>query len=201
MRRALILLLCPIMAACGDSHRDDRAIVIPLPETKASAEPAPAASAALSLSHPAVWTHAQSARAAWYGPTDTPALLALACEGWERRAARLVIVRYTPADKGAQALLAIQGSKGILRLPVSAVKDGQRGYVWRGTLDAADPRAEVLLGNGLKATVPGGGEIKLPPLGAAGALVSGCIAAAARPAQAQTLPNRDSNPATSPAAR
>ena len=95
-------------------------------------------------------------------------------------------------------MFAIQGSKGILRLPVSAVNMGKQGYVWRGVLDAADPRAGVLLGASLKATVPGGGEIDLPPMGEAGVVVSECVLAAARSAVVQTLPNLDSNPETSP---
>ena len=203
MKRAWILMLCPIVAGCGDGGSDDRSITVPLPRASAAVAPMPSASAAAALAPPvpAVWTYAPSARAAWYGPPDAPALLAMACEGGESRAARLVVVRYAPADKGAQALFAIQGSKGVLRLPVSAVKIGKAGYVWRGLLNAADPRAEVLLGDRLKATVPGGGQLDLPPLGAAGALVSECVAAAAPPAQVQTLPNRASNPATSPAAR
>ena len=109
-----------------------------------------------------------------------------------------MVVRYAPADKGAEALFAVQGSKGILRLPVSAAKVGKEGYAWRGYLDAADPRADVFLGNGLKATVPGGGELLLPPMGEAGSLIAQCAAAVAPP---QTLPNLPSNPAVSPAAR
>ena len=202
--RALILMLCPVAVACGDGDSDDRSITVALPRATASAAPMLAAAEAPSPPVPPVWTHNPSARAAGYGPPGAPALLALACEGGDRRAARLVVVRYAPADKGAQALFAIQGSKGILRLPVSAVKIGKAGYVWRGMLDAADPRAEVLLGSGLKATVPGGGELELAPLGAAAALVSECILRQAqdeRGSEAQTLPNRASNPATSSAAR
>ena len=188
------ILLSLTLTSCGEGQKDERAAAIRVPlETESAAAPIPLPSG------PLVWTSSKSARAAWYGPPDAPALLAISCEGWDNRAARLVIVRFAPSDKGAEALFAIQGSKGILRLPVSAVKVGKRGYVWRGMLDAADPRAEVLLGTGLKATVPGGGELDLPPLGEAGAVVSDCMAAAAPPATAQTLPNRDSNPETSPA--
>jgi hypothetical protein len=180
------------LAGCGsgDGHGDAAPVRVPL--AVASAAPAPVVPVG-----PLVWTYAQSARAAWYGPPDAPALFAISCEGWDKPAPHLAIVRYAPADKGAEALFAIQGSKGILRLPVSAVKIGKRGYVWRGTLAAADPRAEVLLGNGLKATVPGGGQLDLPPMGSAGALVGECVSAA----RAQTLPNLASNPDTSPAAR
>ena len=202
VNRLPILGLCLLAAACGNDDRDEGSIKIPLATAASSAQPAVAASGATTaLPTPAVWTHALSARAAWYGPPDAPALLAIACEGWEQRAGRIKIVRFAPADKGAEALFAIQGSKGILRLPVSSVRAGGGGYVWRGILDAADPRAEVLLGNGLKATVPGGGQLDLPPMGAAGAVVTDCVGAAARPAEAQTLPNLASNPETSPADR
>lgn len=181
-----------MLAASCDKPGNDRATAVPVrvPLVASSATPPSLAAG------PLIWTHAQSARAAWYGPRDAPALFAISCEGWEEQAGRLVIVRYAPAEKDAQALFAIQGSKGILRLPVSAVKIGKEGHVWRGVLGAGDPRAEVLLGNGLKATVPGGGELHLAPMGAAGAVVTECAAAAA-----QTLPNRASNPATSPVAR
>ena len=90
-------------------------------------------------------------------------------------------MRYARADKGAEALLAIQGSKGILRLPVSATRVGDSGWVWRGELDPLDPRAEVLLGNGLKATVPGGGMLELSPMGEAASLIGQCAGSAAVP--------------------
>ena len=196
MKRSLVVALL-FLVSCNQRDDNERGATIRLPLTAAvTRTDAPATPPA-----PAVWTHSPSASAAWYGPPDAPSLLAISCQGWEKRAARLVIVRYAPADKGAEALFAIQGSKGILRLPVSAVKVGKQGYGWRGMLDAADPRAEVLLGSGLKATVPGGGQLDLPPMGAAGAVVSECLAAAAPPAKAQTLPNLASNPETSPADR
>ena len=194
----LTTLMLPLsLVGCGPSgdDRDNPPIRVPL----ATASTAPALPATPPT--PAVWTHAPSADAAWYGPPSAPALLAISCEGEAKRAARLVIVRYAPADQGAEALFAIQGSKGILRLPVSAVKVGKQGYVWRGMLDAADPRAEVLLGTGLKATVPGGGQLDLPPMGVAGAVVAECVGAAPSPATVQTLPNLSSNPDTSPADR
>ena len=196
MKRSLVVALL-FLVSCNQRDDDERGGTIRLPLTAAvTRTDAPATPSA-----PAIWTHSPSARAAWYGPPDAPSLLAISCQGWEKRAARLVIVRYAPADKGAEALFAVQGSKGILRLPVSAVKVGKRGYVWRGLLDAADLRGEVLLGSGLKATVPGGGQLDLPPMGAAGAVVSECLAAAVPPAKAQTLPNLASNPETSPADR
>ena len=202
MKYKLISMLCLLATACGNNDREDGLVRITLPEIGSSAASRATSTAlAMSTSLPLVWTKSQSARAAWYGPPNAPALLALSCEGWEKRAARLVIVRYAAAESGAQALFAIQGSKGILRLPVSAVNMGKQGYVWRGVLDAADPRAEVLLGTRLKATVPGGGELGLPPMGEAGVVVSECVLAAAPSAGVQTVPNLASNPETSPADR
>lgn len=195
---AMLVLPC-FLASCGQRESDkerSQPIRIPL------AAPATASASAIepiAQSLPSVWTSTPPAHQASYGQPNAPALLAISCDGAGRRAARLVIVRYAPADRGAEALFAIQGSKGILRLPVSAVNMGKQGYVWRGVLDAADPRAEVLLGTRLKATVPGGGELGLPPMGEAGVVVSECVSAAAKPAgEVQTLPNLDSNPETSP---
>ena len=205
MKRLAIVMLTVAVMGCGKRENDGSdPIRVPLGSASAASPLRPVPPTPLS---PLSWTHSQSARVAWFGPADGPSLLAISCEPWQQRAARLVIVRYAAADKGAEALFAIQGSKGILRLPVSAVKLGTRGYAWRGILEAADPRAEVLLGSGLKATVPGGGELLLAPMGSAGAVVSGCVSAAAQTtvakpdAQAQTLPNLASNPETSSADR
>ena len=173
------------VAACGASESEDRdAAPVRVPLAVASA--ATLNAIPTNPPGPYVWTHAQSARAAWFGPKDAPALLAIACEGWDKGAPRLAIVRYARADKGAEALFAIQGSKGILRLPVSATRVGDSGYVWRGELDPRDPRAEVLLGNGLKATVPGGGMIELAPLGEAATLIAQCAGSAAAPIETAT---------------
>ena len=198
---AMLVLSC-LLASCGQRESDkERAQPIRIPLAVAATASA-SAIGPMAQSMPSVWTSTPPARQASYGQPNAPALISIACEGAEQRASRLVIVRYVPADKGAEALFAIQGSKGILRLPVSAVEIGARGYVWRGVLDAADPRVEVLLGAGLKATVPGGGEVLLAPMGATGVVVSECVAAAAKPAaSAQTLPNLASNPEISPADR
>ena len=194
---AVMCLFLGLLAGCDGPRSDESAarVRINLGDVPArvSQNPEPAARSSIA---PAVWTYASPLHVARYGPPDS-SLLTITCEGVDQHAARLVVVRYAAADRGAQALFAIQGSKGILRLPVSVVQMGPHGYVWRGVLDAGDPRAEVLLGAGLKATVPGGGELDLPAMGAAGAVIGECAAAApARPVQ--TLPNLDSNPETSP---
>ena len=178
--RHWVLALFLTTAACEARDGEDRqAVSVRVPLAVASA--ATLSAIPTNPPGPYVWTHAQSARAAWFGPKDAPALLAIACEGWEKGEPKLAIVRYARADKGAEALFAIQGSKGILRLPVSATRVGDSGYAWRGELDPRDPRAEVLLGNGLKATVPGGGMLELAPLGEAASLIAQCAGSAAAP--------------------
>lgn len=194
------LAACLGLAACGNRNRGENnalPVRIPLVIASAATPSGPAIPTQSSL-----WSGSEQAHTAEYGPVGGARLLTIACEGLEQHAARLVIVRYVAADKGAEALFAIQGSKGILRLPVSAVPLRPQDYAWRGVLDAADPRAGVLLGQGLKATVPGGGELDLPPMGAAGNVVRDCVtrqAQQARTTVAQTLPNLASNPETSPA--
>lgn len=193
------------LAGCGENRAGDRTIPvrIDLGNVSANARRIEDAASPATLA-PASWAYVPAARVATFGPTGRPALLTVSCERGPRLAAILVVKRYAGAERGAQALFAIQGSKGILRLPVSAVNFGERGYVWRGVLDPADPRAEVLLGSGLKATVPGGGQLDLPPMGAAGTVVHECVtrqAQQARTTVVQTLPNLASNSVTSPADR
>lgn len=193
------LLAALALTACGQRDDGGRTVPIRVPLAVASAATPPTPPVAIAVAGPAAWSYSPDARFASYGSANAPALLVIACERPPAGAPRLVVARYAAADRGAQALFAIQGSKGILRLPVSAVKVG-RGYAWRGFLDAADPRREVLLGAGLKATVPGGGELILPPMGPAAAVIAECAAAAPRAAP-QSLPNLPSNPAVSPVAR
>ena len=197
-RLAILLAASLSLGACGESGERERSVPIRMPLAVASA----ATPSALPVAAPAnsIWTHSPAARTAWFGPPNAPVLLGIACEGVGSPAARLVVVRYAPADRGAEALFAVQGSNGILRLPVSAVKVGDEGYAWRGTLAAADPRMEVWLGNSLKATVPGGGQLLLPPMGEAATVISECMATSLPPPD-QSLPNLPSNPAVSPAAR
>ena len=203
--RLAVCIALAVLAGCGEQRSENRADRVRIDLGSVSANSRQIADApAPTLLEPAVWSYAQASPVARYGPIGGPALLAISCEGWAQHAARLVIVRYAVADRGALALFAIQGSKGILRLPVNAVQVGQQGYVWRGILDAADPRTEVLLGAGLKGTVPGGGELDLPPMGAAGAVVSECVLRQTqykRTTAGQILPNLASNPETSPADR
>ncbi|MCW1382497.1 hypothetical protein OLX02_06650 [Novosphingobium sp. KCTC 2891] len=124
----------------------------------------------------------ENARAGWTGNGDearfgyageTP-LLTLAC-----RSGVVLVTRHSPAEVGAQALFALQGSGHILRLPVDATSvPGQRGYLWQGSLNPDDPGAAVFQG-AFNGTLPGGGMIKVVASDAARDVLRRCKASPA----------------------
>ncbi len=120
-----------------------------------------------------VWAETPDGMAARFGyPGETP-LVSVAC-----RTGVLVVTRHAFAPIGAQALFALVGSDGILRLPVDATAiPGQRGYLWQGSLAADDARANVL-GGAYTGTLPGAGMIKVSGGGAARDVVTRCKSAA-----------------------
>ena len=122
-----------------DAHR------LALPE----ADPPPA-----NADGKALWqTDGDTAR---FGVDGADPLLTLACQ-----AGRLVITRPIAAELGASALFAIEGPRHIVRVPVDATPiPGQRGYVWQGSVDGADPDNDVFTGP-FTGTLPGGGLIKV----------------------------------------
>jgi hypothetical protein len=181
----LALLGLGALAACGPA---ETAPVVPLdavriPLAQTAAQPAstldPRRTTGFASVQPGAWTTLPGERTAVFGEPGAPALLSLACEGLASGSPRLIVTRYAPAEPGAEALFAIQGNRRILRLPVRAV--GLRGGVraWRGALDGADERSDVFLGEAMAVTVPGGGRLALPAMGAARAVVEQCREAAA----------------------
>jgi len=124
------------------------------------------------LSEP-VWAAAPDAQSARFGhPGETP-LVSVTC-----REGVLVVTRHAAAPVGAQALFALVGSEGILRLPVDATSvPGQRGYLWQGTIAASDARADVMRGP-FTGTLPGAGMIKVSAGSAIGDVISRCRSAA-----------------------
>jgi hypothetical protein len=100
----------------------------------------------------------------------------------------MVVTRYAAAPVGAQALFALVGSEGILRLPVDATSvPGQRGYLWQGTLTADDARAAVLRG-AFTGTLPGAGMIKVSAGSAIGDVITRCRNSASATAPAPVAP-------------
>lgn len=120
-----------------------------------------------------VWAGSPDGQSARFGhPGETP-LVSVAC-----RTGVLVVTRHAFAPIGAQALFALVGSDGILRLPVDATAiPGQRGYLWQGRLAADDARADVL-GGAYTGTLPGAGMITVSAGGVAQDVITRCRGAA-----------------------
>lgn len=124
------------------------AVRLAMPQNEAL--PAPRADAAK-----ATWS-ATPGGAAAYGYAGEGPLLTVAC-----RSGLLMVTRHSPAEVGAQALFALQGSGRIVRVPVDATAiPGQRGYFWQGMLNPGDPGAAVFQ-SAFNGTLPGGGMIKV----------------------------------------
>lgn len=103
------------------------------------------------------WSASLDGRTASFGALGGPPLLSVTC-----REGVLIITRHAAAPVGAQALFALVGSEGIMRLPVDATSvPGHRGYLWQGMIAADDPRTKVL-GGAYTGTLPGAGMIKVP---------------------------------------
>jgi hypothetical protein len=161
------------LSACHGraENSEGQTVKIPVEELSPAIEETPAPPATLEGS---VWTHAESARAAWFGPPQGPALLSISCEDWAGPRPMLAIVRHAPADPGAKALFAFQSAKGILRLKVDAVRLTGGANEWRGTIPLDDPKVEVLRGGAMKATLPGAGMLELPAMGPAAEVIDRC---------------------------
>lgn len=104
----------------------------------------------------AAWAGSGDGMSARYGRPGEPPLVSVAC-----RSGVLVVTRHAPAEVGAQALFALVGANGILRLPVDATSvPGVRGYIWQGTLAPDHPAAKVLEG-AYTGTLPAAGRISV----------------------------------------
>lgn len=119
------------------------------------------------------WAAAPDGMSTRFGHPGEQPLVSVAC-----RAGTLVVTRHAYAPVGAQALFALVGSEGIMRLAVDATAiPGQRGYLWQGTLAADDMRVKVL-GGAYTGTLPGAGMIKVSAGGAVRDVIARCRSAA-----------------------
>lgn len=103
-------------------------------------------------------------RGARYGEPGKPALLVLACKD-----GLVSVTRNAPSDKGAKALLAFVGYRGILRLKVE-----NDGKAWHGALRSDDPHWIAVTGGPFYATVAGGGKVISPASSIAADVVRTC---------------------------
>ena len=122
----------------------------------------------------ALWTvSAQNSGRIIYGVPGSPALIALTCLA-ESAPPRVQISRFSPADQGAGALLALVGNGHIGRIEVDATEVEGKS-IWQGDVLAADTRLEPLAGpRQLTATIPGAGMVTLNPSPLPMELISTC---------------------------
>lgn len=173
---ALVLALPLMLVACAKpapapprEGAPDGAVRVVMPE----GETMPVAATPAGETPRAAWDVAADGLSARHGFSGTAPQVSVLC-----RSGMLVVTRHAAAPLGAQALFALVGSKGILRLPVDATPLGPgRGYIWQGTLPASDPRAEVLAG-AWTGTLPGAGMIKAEASSGLRDLVTRCRGAA-----------------------
>lgn len=173
MRLPTPALLALTLTACSQSPaapvRDgapERAVRMVMPEGEAL----PGVPQA--LSEP-TWAAAPDAQSARFGHPGEVPLVSVTC-----REGVLTITRHAAAPVGAQALFALVGREGIMRLPVDATSiPGQRGYLWQGTMAANDARTAVLRG-AFTGTLPGAGMIKVSAGSAISDVISRCQSAA-----------------------
>ena len=161
MRHLATLTALVMLSACGTSDGEQKNAPIRI---AVGSDPAEAAMPGKIDPPEARWTVAENAKVAQYGAPDTGVLLTIACDDGVVR-----VERPVGDDKGAKALLAFVGYRGILRLPVE-----NNGKAWRGALDARDPAWIAVTGGPFYATVGGGGKVITGGPGKAAPVITGC---------------------------
>ena len=122
----------------------------------------------------AIWAASKPAGRLVYGIPGQPVLVSLQCLAAGTPAARLRITRHAPADRDAEALLAVIGNRYIGRFPVDATKVGGRQQ-WQGEAPAIAQGWNALVGPlEVTVTVPGAGLVRLNPSPLPGQLVENC---------------------------
>ncbi len=148
---------CATLHACKPPPTDaDMAREMPVAEPDAPSAPIDSPDSAN-----AIWvdSNLQEGRIIYGNPGEAP-MLALTCLD-DGATPAIRITRYSPADEGAGALLALIGNGHRSRLMVDATPAGE-GFVWEGSVAADNPQLEVLTGTrGVTATLPGAGMITL----------------------------------------
>lgn len=111
-----------------------------------------------------------------FGVPGQAALLSISCTHASDGTARVRFVRRVQAEAGAQALFAVEGNGHVARVKLDVVRAGNPGE-WAGEIDArAETVGAIKGGAEIKATLPGGGTLKMPASPQAGALLDACRA-------------------------
>ncbi|MDC0887247.1 hypothetical protein OAS19_05605 [Altererythrobacter sp.] len=171
MMRAPVLVAAFSMTACQPPATDDYVERMALDDTQPPAS--------LPLPSPdtegAIWAPAGTEGRLLYGiPGQTP-FLAVQCDS-SGSSPELRFTRFSPADRDAQAMMALVGNSHVERLPVDAIYNG-RAWLWEGSARARDPDMDVLTGpRSVEATIPGAGSLILNPSPLTRDLVNACRA-------------------------
>lgn len=173
LRSSVVLLL--ILAACQPAAPDPNAVE--RIDLDAKVEQAPLKGGLPSAAN-AAWELAPDSKSLRFANPAGEALLSLACEVPRDEPARIRFVQFAAAPPGAKALFALVGNGMVARIDMDARREGDR-WLWRGSLPADAFKLDVLTGDReLIATMPGGGEITLPPSPLPRQLIEWCRAQA-----------------------
>ena len=138
------------------------------PATRQASEPLPSPD-----TQGAVWAEVEGQDRLIYGKPGKAPLFAIACV-LDGDQVGLRLTRYSPADRGAKAFMAVIGNGHVARLKVDAVPVGDV-TLWQGETSIDNQRLEALTGaRGVEATVPGAGTLKLNASNRPGVLIERC---------------------------
>jgi hypothetical protein len=170
LRGLLSLALLPL-AACNVAASDNAVQKFSFDDIAGRAEPILGTSPDVTN---AVWSAGENNQSARFGLPDEAPMLTLACEMPDKASPVIHIVRNTPADPGAKALLALLGNAMNARLAVEThAHDGT--WRWESEVAALDPQLDVFMdGGAVEATVPGGGTLKLAASSEPARVITAC---------------------------
>lgn len=166
---ALILIVAACQPPAADNYAERGEV---LDKTAHASDPLPSPD-----TQGAIWAAVAGQDRLLYGKPGEPPLFALTClAGGDGFAIRFT--RYSPADEGAKAFMALIGNGHVGRFKVDAVPAG-KAALWQGETSVDDERLDVLTGgNAIEATIPGAGSMKLNASSLPGQLIEACSAQA-----------------------
>ena len=121
----------------------------------------------------AIWAMSGGPDRIVFGHPGQRPLLAIECAG---EGPLLKVTRFAATDPQAKGMMALIGNGHVERLKVDALDlGGNRGWLWQGRFDPADPRLDALTGaRKLQLTIPGAGTLELSGSPRPGELIETC---------------------------